>query len=41
MVHPYLRRKAGLEAVSYPNKDIESVLSRTLGVLFFKSRLSV
>jgi len=39
MVHPYLRRKAGLEAVSYPNKDIESVLSRTLGVPIFQEQV--
>ena len=29
----YLRRKAGLEAINYPNEAIKSVLSRTLGVL--------
>ena len=40
MVHPYLRRKAGLEAINYPNEAINSVLSRTLGVLYFRSRLS-
>ena len=39
MVHPYLRRKAGLEAISYPNKDIESVLSRTLGVPIFQEQV--
>ena len=39
MVHPYLRRKAGLEAISYPNTDIESVLSRTLGVPIFQEQV--
>ena len=39
MVHPYLRRKAGLEAISYPNKAIESVLSRTLGVPIFQEQV--
>ena len=39
MVHPYLRRKAGLEPISYPNKEIESVLSRTLGVPIFQEQV--
>ena len=39
MVHPYLRRKAGLEAISYPNEAIESVLSRTLGVPIFQEQV--
>ncbi len=39
MVHPYLRRKAGLEAISYPNEEIESVLSRTLGVPIFQEQV--
>src|SRR5437773_3094893 len=32
MVHPYLRRRAGEEPVSYPNDAIKEVLERTLGV---------
>src|SRR5579862_3779168 len=32
MVHPYLRRRQGLDPVTYPNKKIEKVLERTLGV---------
>ena len=39
MVHPYLRRKAGLEAISYPNEEIESVLSRTSGVPIFQEQV--
>ena len=39
MVHPYLRRKAGLESISYPSKAIESVLSRTLGVPIFQEQV--
>ena len=39
MVHPYLRRKHGLEAVSYPNDDIKSVLERTLGVPIFQEQV--
>ncbi|MGZ0166360.1 MAG: error-prone DNA polymerase [Planctomycetales bacterium] len=38
MVHPYLRRKAGLEEVSYPDDRIRDVLSRTLGVPIFQEQ---
>ena len=33
MVHPYLRRRQGLETVTYPKKELEAVLHKTLGVL--------
>ena len=39
MVHPYLKRRDGIEKVSYPSKDIESVLSRTLGVPIFQEQV--
>src|SRR5690606_8597422 len=32
MVHPYLRRRAGDEAVDYPRPELEKVLGKTLGV---------
>lgn len=38
MVHPYLRRRMGLEPVTYPKPEIESVLSRTLGVPLFQEQ---
>ena len=38
MVHPYLRRRRGLEAVSYPSKELEAVLSKTLGVPLFQEQ---
>jgi len=39
MVHPYLRRRSGHEKVPpYPNKEIEAVLSRTLGVPLFQEQ---
>jgi len=38
MVHPYLRRKAGLEAVTYPDDRIRDVLCRTLGVPIFQEQ---
>jgi error-prone DNA polymerase len=39
MVHPYLRRRAGIEPVEYPSKDVESVLKRTLGVPIFQEQV--
>ncbi|MCC2617493.1 error-prone DNA polymerase [Aestuariibacter halophilus] len=39
MVHPYLKRRDGLEAVEYPSKDVEQVLSRTMGVPIFQEQV--
>ncbi|HVC01509.1 MAG TPA: error-prone DNA polymerase [Steroidobacteraceae bacterium] len=39
MVHPYLRRRNGEEAVDYPSPAVESVLSRTLGVPIFQEQV--
>tara|TARA_R100000005_G_scaffold90216_1_gene61327 strand:- start:2599 stop:5718 length:3120 start_codon:yes stop_codon:yes gene_type:complete len=39
MVHPYLRRRQGLEAVTYPSEAIRSVLDRTLGVPIFQEQV--
>ena len=39
MVHPYLRRRAGEEPVSYPHPSLESILKRTLGVPIFQEQL--
>lgn len=38
MVHPYLRRRNGLEPVEYPNEEIKKVLKRTLGVPIFQEQ---
>ena len=38
MVHPYLRRRQGIEPVSYPSKELEAVLSKTLGVPLFQEQ---
>jgi len=38
MVHPYLRRRRGLEPVSYPSKALEAVLAKTLGVPLFQEQ---
>ncbi|MEF2545967.1 error-prone DNA polymerase [Aurantimonas sp. E1-2-R+4] len=38
MVHPYLRRKMGIEPVSYPKEELREVLGRTLGVPLFQEQ---
>jgi error-prone DNA polymerase len=38
MVHPYLRRRQGLEPVSYPLQELEAVLNKTLGVPLFQEQ---
>ncbi|MEY3143022.1 MAG: hypothetical protein RLY21_1515 [Planctomycetota bacterium] len=38
MVHPYLRRRSGEEAVFYPNDAIRTVLGKTLGVPLFQEQ---
>lgn len=39
MVHPYLRRRAGREAVRYPHPSLERVLQKTLGVPIFQEQV--
>ncbi|MBU7442831.1 error-prone DNA polymerase [Paraburkholderia fungorum] len=39
MVHPYLRRKQGLEAVDYAKEELRPVLERTLGVPIFQEQV--
>ena len=39
MVHPYLRRRAGLEPITYPDPAIQSVLESTLGVPIFQEQV--
>jgi error-prone DNA polymerase len=38
MVHPYLRRRQGLEQVSYPSEELKAVLAKTLGVPLFQEQ---
>jgi error-prone DNA polymerase len=38
MVHPYLRRRSGKETVTYPSKELEAVLAKTLGVPLFQEQ---
>jgi error-prone DNA polymerase len=39
MVHPYLRRKHGLERIDYPSAAVKGVLERTLGVPLFQEQV--
>jgi error-prone DNA polymerase len=39
MVHPYLRRRQGLEPVHYPSDAVREVLARTLGVPIFQEQV--
>ena len=38
MVHPYLRRRQGLEPVRYPSEELRGVLKKTLGVPLFQEQ---
>jgi error-prone DNA polymerase len=38
MVHPYLRRRNGEEAVEYPMPELKEILGRTLGVPLFQEQ---
>jgi len=38
MVHPYLRRRSGLEPVHYPSDELRDVLGKTLGVPLFQEQ---
>jgi len=39
MIHPYLRRRQGIDPVTYPSPEMEAVLSRTLGVPIFQEQV--
>src|SRR5688572_16122972 len=39
MVHPYLKRRQGLEKVTYPSEAVKAVLERTLGVPIFQEQV--
>ncbi|MBJ9941363.1 error-prone DNA polymerase [Burkholderia multivorans] len=38
-VHPYLRRRQGLEKISYPKDDLKPALERTMGVPIFQEQV--
>ncbi|WP_220347644.1 error-prone DNA polymerase [Thalassotalea euphylliae] len=39
MVHPFLKRRDGKEAVEYPSQAVKAVLERTLGVPIFQEQV--
>lgn len=38
MVHPYLRRRAGEEEITYPHPKLKPILERTLGIPLFQEQ---
>ncbi len=39
MVHPYLRRRSGEEAVTYPHPSLKAILGKTLGIPIFQEQV--
>ena len=39
MVHPYLKRRMGVEQIDYPSEAVKEVLSRTMGVPIFQEQV--
>ncbi|MGY1408807.1 error-prone DNA polymerase [Luteimonas sp. A611] len=39
MVHPYLRRRQGREAVTYPSEGVKAILGPTLGIPLFQEQV--
>ncbi len=39
MIHPYLRRRFGLEPISYPDERLKPILARTFGVPIFQEQV--
>lgn len=39
MVHPYLKRREGLEPVTYPHPSLQPILEKTLGVPIFQEQV--
>ncbi len=39
MVHPYLKRRTGQEAVTYPHPSLKPILERTLGIPLFQEQM--
>ncbi len=38
MIHPFLRRRSGMESVTYPHPKLKPILERTLGVPLFQEQ---
>lgn len=39
MIHPFIRRRDGLEPVSYPHPDLKPILGKTCGVPIFQEQI--
>jgi error-prone DNA polymerase len=39
MVHPYLRRRQGLDPIDYPSEELRPVFERTLGIPLFQEQV--
>ncbi|MCK6262079.1 error-prone DNA polymerase [Vibrio sp. ZSDE26] len=39
MVHPFLKRRDGIEPITYPSDEVKQVLSRTMGVPIFQEQV--
>ena len=39
VIHPYLKRRDGLQPITYPNDEVKPILSKTLGVILFQEQL--
>ncbi len=39
MIHPFLRRRDGLEPVTYPHPDLKAILGKTCGVPIFQEQI--
>ncbi|TKB47540.1 error-prone DNA polymerase [Thalassotalea mangrovi] len=39
MVHPFLKRRNGIEKIDYPSDEVKAVLERTLGVPIFQEQV--
>ena len=38
-MHPYLKRRRGIEKVTYPSEAVKQVLERTLGIPIFQEQV--
>ncbi len=39
MVHPFLKRRDGIEPITYPSEEVKEVLARTMGVPIFQEQV--
>jgi error-prone DNA polymerase len=39
MIHPYLKRRRGLEKITYPNEAVKRILGKTLGIPLFQEQI--